>query len=44
MKKIPVEYESYTKDDYYGIDIDEIRDFEKIYRFYPYYSEGGFIN
>ena len=44
LKNFPFDYEGYTVDDYYGIELEEIQEFEKIYRYYPYYSEGGYIN
>lgn len=33
------EYEE-NKERFHGIGLDEIRKFEKIYRYYPYYTEG----
>ena len=44
LKNFPFDYGGYTVDDYYGIELEEIQEFEKIYRYYPYYSEGGYIN
>ena len=42
LKNIPVTDEEYekNKERFYGIGLDEIRKFEKIYRYYPYYTEG----
>lgn len=42
LKNIPITDEEYekNKDNFYGIELDEIRKFEKIYRYYPYYTEG----
>ena len=42
LRNIPITDEEYeaNKDSFYGIGLDEIRKFEKIYRFYPYYTEG----
>lgn len=42
LKSIPITDEEYeeNKDDFYGIQLDEIRKFEKIYRYYPFYTEG----
>lgn len=44
LKKIPVTKEEYESkvDEFFGIEFDEIEKFEKIYRYYPYYSEGYF--
>lgn len=44
LKRIPVTKEEYDKcvDEFFGIEFDEIEKFEKIYRYYPYYSEGYF--
>lgn len=44
LKNFPFDYEGYDANDYYGIELEEIQEFEKIYRYYPYYSEGGYIN
>ncbi|NBH83732.1 hypothetical protein D7X88_03270 [bacterium C-53] len=44
LKNIPVTEEEFLKHEqkFYGIGYDEICKFEKIYRYYPYYSEGFF--
>ena len=42
LREIPItdkEYEE-NKERFHGIGLDEIRKFEKIYRYYPYYTEG----
>lgn len=42
LREIPItdkEYED-NKERFHGIGLDEIRKFEKIYRYYPYYTEG----
>ena len=44
LKNLPFNDKGYNVDDYYGIELEEIQEFEKIYRYYPYYSEGGYIN
>ena len=44
LKNFPFDYAGYDANDYYGIELEEIQEFEKIYRYYPYYSEGGYIN
>lgn len=44
LKNFPFNDKKYKVDDYYGIKKEEIQEFEKIYRYYPYYSEGGYIN
>ncbi len=42
LRNIPVTDEEYeeNKEKFHGIGLDEIRKFEKIYRYYPYYTEG----
>lgn len=42
LSQIPISDEEYedNKEKYFGIGLDEIRKFEKIYRYYPYYTEG----
>lgn len=42
LKKIPISEDEYNirQDEFYGIEFDEIQKFEKIYRYYPHYSEG----
>lgn len=42
LRNIPVTDEEYeeNKENFHGIGLDEIRKFEKIYRYYPYYTEG----
>lgn len=42
LREIPITDEEYeeNKDRFHGIGLDEIRKFEKIYRYYPYYTEG----
>lgn len=44
LKNLPVTEEEFLKDKqkFYGIEYDEICKFERIYRYYPYYSEGLF--
>lgn len=44
LKNIPISMEEFQahKQEFYGIGFDEICKFEKIYRYYPYYSEGFF--
>ncbi len=44
LKNLPVTEEEYLKNKqkFYGIEYDEICKFERIYRYYPYYSEGLF--
>ena len=44
LRKLPFNETEYSSDKYYGIETDEIKEFEKIYRYYPYFSEGGFSN
>ena len=41
LKNFPFSDKEYKVDDYYGIKKEEIQEFEKIYRYYPYDSEGG---
>lgn len=42
LRQIPITDEEYEEniDRFHGIGLDEIRKFEKIYRYYPYYTEG----
>lgn len=44
LKNLPISEEEFLahEQDFYGIGYDEICKFEKIYRYYPYYSEGVF--
>lgn len=44
LKNLPISEQEYqeNKEKFYGIQYDEICSFEKIYRYYPYYSEGTF--
>lgn len=44
LKNLPISEEEFQEheQDFYGIEYDEISKFEKIYRYYPYYSEGVF--
>lgn len=44
LKNIPISEDEYNAKQqmFYGIEYDEICKFEKIYRYYPYYSEGFF--
>ncbi|MBD5530076.1 MAG: hypothetical protein HDR02_16995 [Lachnospiraceae bacterium] len=44
LKSLPISEEEFLEheQDFYGIGYDEICKFEKIYRYYPYYSEGVF--
>lgn len=44
LRNLPVTKEEFQEHerDFYGIGYDEICKFEKIYRYYPYYSEGFF--
>lgn len=44
LKNIPISMEEFQahEQEFYGIGFDEICKFEKIYRYYPYYSEGFF--
>ena len=42
LKNLPISEEEFSQDQFYGIGYDEICQFEKIYRYYPYYSEGYF--
>lgn len=41
LSRIPITEEEYEakKDEFYGIEYKEIKNFEKIYRYYPHYSE-----
>lgn len=44
LRNLPITEEEYgeNKEKFYGIEYNEICKFEKIYRYYPYYSEGYF--
>ena len=44
LKNLPISREEFQEHekDFYGIEYEEICKFEKIYRYYPYYSEGVF--
>lgn len=44
LKNLPISREEFQEheEDFYGIEYEEICKFEKIYRYYPYYSEGVF--
>jgi hypothetical protein len=44
LKNLPISEKEFTENDqkFYGIEYEEICKFEKIYRYYPYYSEGFF--
>lgn len=44
LKNLPISREEFQEHekDFYGIEYEEISKFEKIYRYYPYYSEGFF--
>jgi len=44
LKNLPVSKEEYDENEqmFFGIEYEEICRFEKIYRYYPYYSEGFF--
>ncbi len=44
LKNLPVSQEEFREreQEFFGIGYDEISKFEKIYRYYPYYSEGFF--
>lgn len=44
LKNLPVSIEEFQihEQEFFGIEYDEICKFEKIYRYYPYYSEGIF--
>ncbi len=44
LRRLPFDETEYSKDGFYGIEIEEIREFEKIYRYYPYFIEGGYSN
>lgn len=45
LKNIPLSLSEYNEnfDNYFGISFEEIQKFEKIYRYYPYFTEGCFI-
>ena len=44
LRKLPFDETVYSENQYHGIELSEIKNFEKIYRYYPYYSEGVFSN
>lgn len=44
LKNIPLSEQEFLEreEEFFGITYDEIKKFEKIYRYYPYYTEGCF--
>ena len=40
LKVIPVKEEEWCVEKFHGIELDEIRKFEQVYRYYPHYIEG----
>lgn len=44
LKNIPLSRDEYEtiKDEFHGIDYEEIQQFQTIYKYYPYYNEGQF--
>ena len=42
LKEMPINYDEYSPEKFNGIDINEIKQFEAIYRYYPYYIESTF--
>lgn len=46
LKEIPISKEEYEKkaDKFHGIEFEEIETFEKIYRYFPFYTEGRINN